>query len=42
MAASQLPPTQKVQKNALRNEGIAPGAWDREAAGLHLKRSRLS
>ena len=35
-------PTQKVQKHALRDEGIAPGAWDREAAGLHLKRSRLS
>jgi crotonobetaine/carnitine-CoA ligase len=35
-------PTQKVQKHALRDQGLAPGTWDREAAGLQVKRTRLS
>ena len=38
---SSLPktPTAKVQKAVLRAEGITPDTWDREAAGLFLKRS---
>jgi crotonobetaine/carnitine-CoA ligase len=35
-------PTQKVQKHALRAEGLVPGTWDREASGLSVKRTRLS
>ena len=35
-------PTQKVQKHALREEGLVRGTWDREAAGVHVKRTRLS
>ena len=32
-------PTQKVQKNLLRDQGAADEIWDREAAGIILKRS---
>jgi crotonobetaine/carnitine-CoA ligase len=41
---SELPktPTNKIQKAALRAQGITPGTWDREAAGLTLKRERLA
>jgi crotonobetaine/carnitine-CoA ligase len=35
-------PTQKVQKHLLRSEGITNDTWDREKAGLRLKRQRLS
>lgn len=37
---AELPktPTAKVQKAQLRNEGITQDTWDREAAGLRLKR----
>ncbi|MFO1081462.1 MAG: AMP-binding protein [Reyranellaceae bacterium] len=35
-------PTQKVQKHVLRSEGVTSGTWDREAAGLRLRRERLS
>ena len=35
-------PTQKVQKHLLRSEGITPDTWDREKAGIRLKRQRLS
>jgi carnitine-CoA ligase len=40
--AGELPrtPTQKVQKNLLRNSGVAEGVWDREAAGIVLRRPR--
>lgn len=40
---TELPrtPTQKVQKHVLRDEGITPDTWDREAAGIILKRKRL-
>ncbi|MFO1084237.1 MAG: AMP-binding protein [Reyranellaceae bacterium] len=35
-------PTQKVQKHLLRSEGITPDTWDREKAGIRLRRERLS
>ncbi len=34
-------PTAKVQKAALRDAGRTPDTWDREAAGLVLRRERL-
>jgi crotonobetaine/carnitine-CoA ligase len=36
----QLPATEngKVQKFKLRERGVTPTAWDREAAGYKLKR----
>jgi crotonobetaine/carnitine-CoA ligase len=34
-------PTQKVQKHLLRSEGITPDTWDREKAGIRLKRERI-
>jgi crotonobetaine/carnitine-CoA ligase len=34
-------PSFKVQKNVLRQQGITPGTWDREAAGIRLKREQL-
>ncbi len=41
---AELPktPTQKVQKNLLREAGITPDTWDREAAGVVVKREKLS
>lgn len=40
----QLPttPTNKVEKYRLRTEGITPDTWDREAAGIVIKRDRLA
>jgi crotonobetaine/carnitine-CoA ligase len=35
-------PTNKVQKHLLRAEGIAGGAWDREAAGIVLDKERFA
>ncbi|WP_428671583.1 AMP-binding protein [Reyranella sp.] len=35
-------PTQKVQKHLLRSEGVTADTWDREKAGIRLKRQRLS
>jgi crotonobetaine/carnitine-CoA ligase len=35
-------PTQKVQKHLLRAEGIVAGTWDREAAGLRIRREKLA
>ena len=35
-------PTQKVQKNLLRADGVTPDTWDREAAGIRVRRERLS
>ena len=32
-------PTNKVQKTELRAQGLLPDTWDREAAGLKLKRA---
>lgn len=34
-------PTAKVMKAELRTEGITPDTWDREAAGIRLKKERL-
>jgi carnitine-CoA ligase len=31
-------PTQRVQKNMLRDEGVTPDTWDREQAGYKVKR----
>lgn len=41
---AELPktPTNKIQKVDLRKEGVTPQTWDREAAGLRLKREKLS
>lgn len=36
-----LTPTQKIQKNLLRDEGLTDDTWDREAAGIKVKRTRL-
>lgn len=35
-------PTQKVEKHILRNEGLTSDTWDREIAGVKLKRERLT
>ena len=35
-------PTNKVQKTALREQGITADTWDREQAGIILKRDRLT
>ncbi|MFO1079294.1 MAG: AMP-binding protein [Reyranellaceae bacterium] len=35
-------PTQKVQKHLLRAEGVTADTWDREAAGIRIRRERLS
>ncbi len=39
--ADELPktPTQKVHKHVLLERGVGPGVWDREAAGIVLRRS---
>ena len=34
-------PTMKVQKHLLRAEGVTQDTWDREAAGIKLKREKL-
>jgi crotonobetaine/carnitine-CoA ligase len=34
-------PTQKVQKHILRSAGVTPESWDREAAGVTIKRDRI-
>ena len=40
--AAELPktPTQKVHKHLLRERGVSGGVWDREAAGIVLRRGR--
>jgi len=35
-------PTNKVQKVDLRKEGVTSDTWDREAAGIVLKRQKLT
>ncbi|MGQ3031261.1 MAG: AMP-binding protein, partial [Ferrovibrionaceae bacterium] len=35
-------PTQKVQKHVLRTAGVTADAWDREKAGVVVKRERLT
>jgi crotonobetaine/carnitine-CoA ligase len=34
-------PTQKVQKHVLRSDGITADTWDREKAGITIRRQRL-
>lgn len=34
-------PTAKVQKHVIRDEGVAADVWDREAAGIRIRRERL-
>jgi crotonobetaine/carnitine-CoA ligase len=34
-------PTQKIQKHVLRKEGITADTWDREAAGITIRRETL-
>ena len=41
MAELPKTPTAKVMKAELRAEGITPDTWDREAAGIRLKKERL-
>jgi crotonobetaine/carnitine-CoA ligase len=36
-----MTPTQKVQKHLLRDAGVTPDTWDREVAGIHIRRDRL-
>jgi len=35
-------PTQKIQKHVIRSAGVTADTWDREAAGIVIKRDRLS
>lgn len=35
-------PTQKVEKHVLRSQGLTTDTWDREAAGIKIKRQVLS
>lgn len=35
-------PTNKVEKYVLRGEGITPDTWDRDAAGIIVKREKLA
>jgi crotonobetaine/carnitine-CoA ligase len=35
-------PTQKVQKHVLRTEGVTADTWDRDQAGLRIRRTELS
>jgi crotonobetaine/carnitine-CoA ligase len=41
---TELPktPTQKIEKHVLRSEGITKDTWDREQAGIRLKREKLA
>ncbi|MBR0672698.1 AMP-binding protein [Roseomonas soli] len=42
-SVAALPKTasHKIQKQPLRDEGVAEGTWDREAAGVRIRRERL-
>lgn len=35
-------PTAKIEKHVLRSEGVTSGTWDREVAGLSIKREHLT
>jgi len=41
VAAMPRTPTQKIQKNVLRDEGLTPDTWDREQAGIRIRRTVL-
>ena len=34
-------PTHKIEKYLLRKDGLSQGVWDREAAGLSIKREKI-
>jgi crotonobetaine/carnitine-CoA ligase len=34
-------PTEKVRKHVLRAEGVSPDTWDREAAGIRIRREKI-
>jgi len=34
-------PTQKVEKYVLRQQGLTPDAWDREKAGIKIRREKI-
>jgi crotonobetaine/carnitine-CoA ligase len=34
-------PTQKIQKHLLRDDGVTAATWDREVAGIKVKRERI-
>lgn len=34
-------PTQKIEKHRLRAEGVTPRTWDRETAGIKIRRAKL-
>ena len=34
-------PTQKVQKHLLKSDGVTADTWDREGAGIEVKRDRI-
>ena len=34
-------PTQKIQKHVLKQEGVTEDTWDREAAGIVVKREAI-
>jgi crotonobetaine/carnitine-CoA ligase len=34
-------PTQKVQKHLLKSDGVTPDTWDREVAGIRVKRDQI-
>lgn len=40
--AMPLTPTQKIQKNVLRDQGVTPDTWDRETAGIQVRRTKLT
>jgi crotonobetaine/carnitine-CoA ligase len=42
MADLPKTPTQKIEKHVLRSEGITHDTWDREQAGVRLKREKLA
>lgn len=35
-------PTQKIEKYVLRQEDVTPDTWDREKAGIRIKREKLA
>jgi crotonobetaine/carnitine-CoA ligase len=41
VAALPRTPTQKVQKHELRAQGVTADCWDREAAGVRVRRTEL-
>jgi crotonobetaine/carnitine-CoA ligase len=40
---TELPrtPTQKVQKHLIRQQGVTTDTWDREAAGVVVRRQKI-